>query len=89
MAEPAVSPWLGNCSFSVIAVEEVAVKIVLVGASGILGQKISVTLSEAGHGIVKVGRKSGDVQADFASPGGLAEIYKALIPAFKRADSVL
>jgi putative NADH-flavin reductase len=56
------------------------VKIVLVGASGTLGQKISVALSAAGHEIVKIGRKSGDVQADFAGPNGLAEIYKALKP---------
>jgi putative NADH-flavin reductase len=54
------------------------VKIILVGASGTLGQKISVALSEAGHEIVKIGRKSGDVQADFAGSGGLAEIYKAM-----------
>jgi NAD(P)-dependent dehydrogenase (short-subunit alcohol dehydrogenase family) len=72
--------WLGKCSFSVIAVKDVAVKIVLVGASGTLGQKISGALSGAGHEIVKIGRKSGDVQADFAGPDGLAEIYKTLEP---------
>ncbi len=55
-------------------------KIVLIGASGTLGQQVKVTLSTAGHEVVKIGRKSGDVQADFADPKGLAEIYKKLKP---------
>ena len=55
-------------------------KIVLVGASGTLGREIGVALSAAGHEIVKIGRKSGDVRADFAGPDGLAEIYKTLEP---------
>lgn len=55
-------------------------KIILVGASGTLGQEISIALSAAGREIVKIGRKSGDAQADFAGPNGLTEIYKALKP---------
>ena len=55
-------------------------KIILVGASGTLGQEISIALSAADRTIVKIGRKSGDVQADFAGPDGLTEIYKALQP---------
>lgn len=55
-------------------------KIVLIGASGTLGQKINSTLSATGHEVVRIGRKSGDVQADFTDPKDLAEIYKTLEP---------
>src|SRR5260370_5315712 len=52
----------------------------LIGASGTLGRKVNEALSTARHEVVKIGRKSGDVQADFTDPKGLAEIYKNLKP---------
>jgi NAD(P)-dependent dehydrogenase (short-subunit alcohol dehydrogenase family) len=56
------------------------VKILLVGASGTLGQKVELALQDSGHQVVKIGRKSGDVLADFADPKGLGEVYARMKP---------
>jgi NAD(P)-dependent dehydrogenase (short-subunit alcohol dehydrogenase family) len=56
------------------------VKILLIGASGALGQKVDTTLRASEHQIVRIGRKSGDVLADFAAPKGLAAVYQQLKP---------
>jgi len=56
------------------------VKILLVGASGTLGQKVDSTLSASAHQVVRIGRKTGDVLADFADPQGLAGVYEELKP---------
>jgi hypothetical protein len=47
------------------------VKILLIGASGILGRKVDWALSASDHQIVRIGRRSGDVLADFADPRGM------------------
>jgi hypothetical protein len=59
---------------------EAAVKILLIGASGTLGQKVDSTLSDSSHQVVRIGRKGGDVLADFADPKGMAAIYEKLKP---------
>jgi NAD(P)-dependent dehydrogenase (short-subunit alcohol dehydrogenase family) len=56
------------------------VKILLIGASGTLGQKVDLTLSDSDHQVVRIGRKAGDVLADFAAPKGMAAIYEKLKP---------
>ena len=55
-------------------------KILLIGASGTLGQKVDATLSGSAHQVVRIGRKAGDVLADFADPKGLAAVYERLKP---------
>ena len=55
-------------------------KILLIGASGTLGQKVDSTLSDSSHQVVRIGRKGGDVLADFADPKGMAAIYEKLKP---------
>jgi len=60
--------------------KEAAVKILLIGASGTLGRKVDTALSEAAHQVVRIGRKAGDVLADFADPKGMAAIYEKLRP---------
>jgi NADP-dependent 3-hydroxy acid dehydrogenase YdfG len=56
------------------------VKILLIGASGTLGQKVDSALSDSSHQVVRIGRKGGDVLADFADPKGMAAIYEKLKP---------
>jgi hypothetical protein len=65
--------------------KEIVVKILLIGASGTLGQKVESTLSNSelrssGHQVVRIGRKAGDVLADFADSRGMASIYEKLKP---------
>ena len=55
-------------------------KILLIGASGILGKKVDSTLSDSDHEIVRIGRKAGEVRADFADPAGMAAVYEKLKP---------
>lgn len=55
-------------------------KILLIGASGTLGKKVDATLSASAHQIVRIGRKAGEVLADFADPRGMAAIYEKLKP---------
>ena len=60
-------------------------KILLIGASGRLGQKVYAALSNSDrqpsdHQVVRIGRKVGDVIADFAAPNGLDAIYEKLSP---------
>ena len=45
-------------------------KIILVGATGTIGSAVDKALSasSAGHEIVRVGRRRGDVQADITDP---------------------
>ena len=42
-------------------------KIIIVGASGLIGSKVDEALSER-HEIVRVGVRSGDVQCDYTDP---------------------
>ena len=49
-------------------------KIVIVGATGTLGKKVTADL-EKDHEIIKVGTKSGDIQADITDPVSLKQMF--------------
>jgi NAD(P)-dependent dehydrogenase (short-subunit alcohol dehydrogenase family) len=49
-------------------------KVILIGASGTIGVAIDDALS-SDHDLVRVGRSSGDVQADFSDPDSLRALY--------------
>jgi len=55
-------------------------RIILIGASGTIGQAIAEALSPQ-HELIKVGRTSGDLQADLAQPDSLRALFQA-VPAF-------
>ena len=50
-------------------------KIIIVGASGIMGSYLS-ELFGRDHDIIRVGCKIGDIQADITSPASIAGMYK-------------
>ena len=50
-------------------------KIVLIGASGTLGQAINAALSER-HQIIRVGRQSGDLQVDITDSGSIRRLFE-------------
>lgn len=50
-------------------------KIIIVGASGTIGKYLANQLAEE-HEIIKVGSKSGDIQADITSAESIAQMYK-------------
>lgn len=50
-------------------------KIIIVGATGTLGKKVTADL-EKDHEIIKVGSKSGDLQADLTNPNSLREMFE-------------
>ncbi len=50
-------------------------KIIIVGASGTLGKKVTAAL-EKEHEIIKVGSRSGDIQADITSAGSIEAMFK-------------
>jgi NAD(P)-dependent dehydrogenase (short-subunit alcohol dehydrogenase family) len=50
-------------------------KIILIGASGTIGAAIDDALSAA-HDLVRVGRSSGDVQADLSDPDSIRALYE-------------
>lgn len=50
-------------------------KIIIVGATGTMGKHL-VSVLEKEHEIIKVGFKSGDIQADIASPGSIETLFK-------------
>lgn len=52
----------------------IIVKIVLIGASGIIGQKITEVLKD--HEVIKVGRNSGDYQADIEDRASLEALFE-------------
>ncbi len=52
-------------------------KVVIIGASGTIGQAVVDELSPR-HEIVKVGRKSGDVNVDITSAESIAKMYEAI-----------
>jgi NAD(P)-dependent dehydrogenase (short-subunit alcohol dehydrogenase family) len=54
---------------------EMTMKIILVGAQGTLGKAVDNALKER-HEIVRVGRKSGDLQADITDPKSIDELYR-------------
>ncbi|MBL7758390.1 MAG: short chain dehydrogenase [Sphingobacteriales bacterium] len=50
-------------------------KIILVGASGTLGRQVASAL-EKDHELIRVGSKSGDIQADITSPESIENLFK-------------
>lgn len=52
-------------------------KILLIGASGTIGQAVLANLS-ARHEVITVGRSSGAHRADFSKPGSVAALLKAV-----------
>jgi NAD(P)-dependent dehydrogenase (short-subunit alcohol dehydrogenase family) len=50
-------------------------KIIIVGATGTMGKHL-VSVLEKDHNIIKVGSKSGDIQADIASPESIETLFK-------------
>lgn len=51
-------------------------KIVIIGASGTIGSKVTDLLAKEGHQIIKVGKTSGDYQADLEDAASIAAVYK-------------
>ncbi|MCY1331390.1 Enoyl-(Acyl carrier protein) reductase [compost metagenome] len=54
-------------------------KIILVGASGTIGQAIETELKER-HEIIRVGRSSGDLQADITDPAAIRRLFEQAGP---------
>ncbi len=52
-------------------------KILLIGASGTIGQAVLANLA-ARHEVITVGRSSGTHRADFSQPGSVAALFKAV-----------
>lgn len=50
-------------------------KIIIIGAAGVIGSAI-VSALETAHEIIKVGLKSGDIQANICDPASIDEMYK-------------
>src|SRR6185312_8154379 len=50
-------------------------KIIIIGANGVIGSSI-VSALEKDHQIIKVGLKSGDIQANISDPVAIEEMYK-------------
>src|SRR5438128_8407424 len=54
------------------------VKIVLIGANGKIGQLVQKALAGAGNEIVKVGRKSGELQIEIENSESIGKLYQAV-----------
>jgi NAD(P)-dependent dehydrogenase (short-subunit alcohol dehydrogenase family) len=50
-------------------------KIIIIGASGTLGRKVTAALKDK-HEIITAGSKSGDLQVDITSPESIEAFYK-------------
>lgn len=50
-------------------------KIIIVGASGTIGKQVAASL-EKEHEIIRVGSKSGDIQADITDPESITNLFK-------------
>jgi len=50
-------------------------KIIIVGATGTIGRQVAGSL-EGNHEIVRVGSKSGDIQADITSPESIVNLFE-------------
>lgn len=51
-------------------------KIVIIGATGTIGRKVTEKLESNGHETIKIGSKTGDYQLDITSPKEIEEMYK-------------
>ena len=56
----------------------VAMKIILIGANGTIGELVQKAFAGAGHEIVKVGRKSGDFQVEIENRENVRTLYQAV-----------
>ncbi|HEY8896906.1 MAG TPA: short chain dehydrogenase [Niastella sp.] len=54
-------------------------KIIVIGAGGVIGSSIVGAL-EKSHQIIKVGYKTGDIQANIKDPASIEEMYKKIAP---------
>jgi len=54
-------------------------KIVIIGASGTIGRKVTAELVKR-HEIIKTGSKSGDIIVDISSAGSIESMYKRIGP---------
>lgn len=54
-------------------------KIIIIGGTGTIGTKVAASL-EKDHEIIRVGTKSGDVQADITSPESIENLFKQTGP---------
>ena len=52
-------------------------KVLLIGASGMLGRPTKAALLKAGHEVISVGRSSGDINADVYDVESIKNMYKA------------
>lgn len=52
-------------------------KILLIGASGTIGQAVLANLG-ARHDVITVGRSSGEHRADFSQPGSVVKLFEAV-----------
>ena len=50
-------------------------RILLVGATGVLGSAVGRALTDRGHQLVTVGRTAGDIRADVADPDQTARVF--------------
>ena len=50
-------------------------KVIIIGATGAIGSRVSAAL-EKEHEVIKVGTKSGDIQADITSPASVENMFK-------------
>ncbi|REH77209.1 short chain dehydrogenase [Staphylococcus felis] len=51
-------------------------KIVIIGATGTIGRKVTEKIESNGHETIKIGSKTGDYQLDITSPKEIEEMYK-------------
>ncbi|MCJ1662793.1 short chain dehydrogenase [Staphylococcus sp. NRL 16/872] len=60
-------------------------KVVVIGATGTIGQSVSRKLKESNHEVIEVGSQSGDYQLDITSPKEIEQMYKDI----KNIDAVV
>lgn len=53
-------------------------RVMVVGATGTIGQAVARAVEDAGHEVVRVGRTSGEHQVDLADPASIRALYAAV-----------
>ncbi|MEK6772871.1 MAG: short chain dehydrogenase [Bdellovibrionota bacterium] len=53
-------------------------KILLVGANGAVGKHVKNVMSEAGHEVISIGKKSGDFQMNIEDASSIESVYKRI-----------
>lgn len=54
--------------------------VIVIGASGTIGQAVAAALEAHQHDVVRVSRTSGDVQADIADPASVEKLFEQVAP---------